>query len=524
MAARWYCLIGQQQYGPFTSDQIQQLVQQGQLLPKHFLRTETDSQWTPAADLPGLFPAPPPTAASPSAAAPSAASPAAAAPTERKKKSAVRAVSDSAPPAATPQPPQAPPASPAVSPATPRAAGPTPIPVAPIPVAPIPVAPVPVAAALPVAGASGPAAPIPVARAAVPVASAAPAPSAGIPAGVPVVSAPAPVAGRPIPVQPHFPAASTVGRGLGGEATLAQRRRRKKNSRLVVGGLSAALLLLIVVAVVVLNRPPSPQVEDRGRRAASQESGGDPEIDVPTVPDSGGAADEIADPLPATVAATVEADAQPKSAGLPPISKWLAADRQKGGLVKVVRLGVDRAWRESVGDQQEVLNIEVKITNLSPDGPLDFSGWRVDVQPQAKLQAVLFDDQGKQLAAQPPRSAARRPAAERSIAPGQTETERLSFRLPSREFEQLHLALPYAALGQPGYLGFELSAKMIQAAPSGTPQGAPPEPPDDNRLETEPPAADPMAAEEKPEVIPDIRELIEGQGRATASAEELRED
>jgi hypothetical protein len=511
MAARWYCLVGQQQYGPFTSEQIQQLVQQGQLQPKHFLRTETDSQWTPAADLPGLFPA------SAAAAAPP---PAASAPTERTKKSAVRAVSDSAPAAATPQPPQVPPASPAspASPAAvPRAAGPTAIPAAPIPVA----------APLPVAGASGPAAPIPVARAAVPVASAAPALSAGISAGVPVGSGPAPVAGRPIPVQPHFPAASTAGRALGGKETLAQRRRRKKNSRLVVGGLSAALLLLIVVAVVVLNRTPSPQVAERGRNAASQESGGDPEIDVPTVLDSGGAADEIADPLPATVAATVEPDdqpdAQPKSTGVLPISKWLAADRQKGGLVKVVRLGVDRAWRESVGGQQEVLNIEVKITNLSPDRPLDFSGWRVDVQPQAKLQAVLFDDQGNQLAAQPPRSAARRPAAGRSIAAGQTETERLSFRLPSREFEQLHLALPYAALGQPGYLGFELSAEMIQAAPSGRPQGVQQEPPD-NPLETEPPAADPLAAEAKPEVIPDVRELIEGQGRATAPAEEFGED
>jgi len=58
MAAHWYCLIGQQQYGPFNSEQIQQLVQQGQLLPEHFVRTETDSQWTAAGELPGLFPSP----------------------------------------------------------------------------------------------------------------------------------------------------------------------------------------------------------------------------------------------------------------------------------------------------------------------------------------------------------------------------------------------------------------------------------------------------------------------------------
>ncbi len=53
--AAWYCLIGQQQYGPFTSEQIQQLAQQGRLQREHYVRTETDSQWTAAGDLPGLF-------------------------------------------------------------------------------------------------------------------------------------------------------------------------------------------------------------------------------------------------------------------------------------------------------------------------------------------------------------------------------------------------------------------------------------------------------------------------------------
>ena len=299
----------------------------------------------------------------------------------------------------------------------------------------------------------------------------------------------------------------------------AQRRRRQKNLRVLVGGLSAALLLLILFAVVALNRPPSPQADQGRRTAAARASSGDPEIELPTVLSSGSEPREIADPVPATVTVAAEPESPRKSSALPPVSKWLAADRQKAGLVKVVRLGVDRAWRESADDQTAAVHVEVRITNLSPDRPLEFSGWRADVQKQTELQAVLVDDQQTPLPALTPRAAVRRPAARRSIAAGQSELEALSFRLPQREFKYLRLALPYAALGQPGYVGFELPIEMIQASPSGKEEVAAPKPagiPPETKPSPADPDADSAAAamrEEEPETIPDIRAVIEGDAR-----------
>jgi len=70
--AAWYCLIGDQEYGPFTSERIQGLVKKGKLTKEHFVRPNTDTQWTAASDIPGLFPVEEQKAAVPTAAPPKA--------------------------------------------------------------------------------------------------------------------------------------------------------------------------------------------------------------------------------------------------------------------------------------------------------------------------------------------------------------------------------------------------------------------------------------------------------------------
>ena len=129
------------------------------------------------------------------------------------------------------------------------------------------------------------------------------------------------------------------------------------------------------------------------------------------------------------------------------------------------------AWLDTEDGKPSVLNVEIEITNISPKDPLDFSGWRPGEQPQAKLRAVMADDKDTLLKAAPQRAAASRRAARRRIAPGESETEQLSFLLPNRDSKQYRLALPLAALGQTGYLGFELPGEMIEDRPPGVEAG-----------------------------------------------------
>jgi len=244
------------------------------------------------------------------------------------------------------------------------------------------------------------------------------------------------------------------------------------------------------------------------------------------------------------------------------VSKWLVAGRQKGGLREVVRLAVGNVWRQSSDGKPDILYVEIQVTNLSPGDPLNFSGWRPDVQPDPKLRAVLADDEENVLAATPP-TAAKRPPARRRIDPGQTEAELLCFLLPDRGSKRFRLALPYAVVGQVGYLGFELPAEIIRGRPPGeedvatqkTPAATPetllptaemippesgePESISDlrteiNRSEDAPanpmnelpkPAADDMSGtENEPEKIPDIRKLIEDEEQQMEPTQEPESD
>ena len=522
MAAQWYCLIGQQQYGPFTGEQIRQLVQQGQLLREHGVRTETDSRWTAAGELPGLFP-PAPSAVEPQAATGQPAIPSVT--VKPKKKPLAPAVS--LPPAAPA--PVAPPAAGHVVPAgtaLPAAAAPVAAPVAKPAQAVLPAA-VPIAAA-PVARAVAPAAaPVPVAQ----------------PAG-----GPRPVsAARPIPVNP-LPAAPPAGgpRSVPPEGGAAHRGRgSRKKTQMLVGGLGAAFVLLVVVAVIVITSGPGKKPGDGpARTTAAAKGGGDPEIEAGAVAAASPEPAEIADPVQPLAAEPRAAAPADKPSALPAVRRWLDATRQKAILRDVVRLAVGHAWLDSADGQPATLHVEIEITNLSRETPLEFSGWRPDTQPQPDFRAVMEDDSQTVLAAAPARAAPQRRSATRRIAPGQSDREQVSFVLPDRDAKKFRLALPYAALGQTGCLGFELPSQMIKDQPPGAkeparksppsaPETSPPTAEDSERPaddepestgprgeETEasadspddamPNAAEP-AAEEPPskEQIPDIRKLIE---------------
>lgn len=299
----------------------------------------------------------------------------------------------------------------------------------------------------------------------------------------------------------------------------------------MVGGLLAAMVLLIVIAVVVMNRGPGKKTTQRpGRATASAQGGGapsnsNPESDPVAAVAPSKEPDTIADPPQAATTPPKEeiAEAKTKANRLPAVGKWLDATRQKGGLRNVAGIGVGKAWLEEPDGKPTVLNVEVQITNRSRDEPLEFSGWRPDNQPQAESRASLYDEAGVALRTAPERKtpvspASVRRAARRWINPGESTTEQLAFVFPGDESKLFRLALPYAAIGQTGYLGFELPRQMIK-------QGTP-----DAKEAAEPKAAEPasetlLPAGEmvkpkpgEPETIGDLKSEIERSGEAKTEA------
>src|SRR5437764_12918123 len=63
MAERWLVRVGQKEYGPVDLDTLGDWKQEGRLLPTNEVRRESESDWTRATTIPGLFDPPPPPAA-----------------------------------------------------------------------------------------------------------------------------------------------------------------------------------------------------------------------------------------------------------------------------------------------------------------------------------------------------------------------------------------------------------------------------------------------------------------------------
>lgn len=195
--AAWYCLIGDQEYGPFGSERIQGLVKKGKLTKDHFVRTSTDTQWISASEIPGLFPTEKPKAAAPKAAPPRV------------------------------KPPESPPTARSAPPVAAETNKP------PIPAAlPVTAEKPEIPSALPVAAPV--AAPI-----ATPVAT-----PTSLPVGTPVAA--------PSPAVPAKDQTETIAR---------IRKKSKQQQYLVVGGLAVVLVVLGAIVVIALNRSPGTQSE-----------------------------------------------------------------------------------------------------------------------------------------------------------------------------------------------------------------------------------------------------------------------
>jgi len=333
-------------------------------------------------------------------------------------------------------------------------------------------------------------------------------------------------AARPVPLAPVVPPAAppAPAREEGGAAH--KRRGSRQKSRVLVGGLTAALLLLVVIAVVVLNRSPGKKPSEKSGRAtasaqgAAPEPSSNPEIDpTTTVIPSSSEPGTIADPPLAASAAPAKSASEPEANPLPSVAKWLDATRTRaGGLRDIVAIGVTKAWLDKVGGGPAVLNVEMQVTNRSLDEPLEFTGWRADNQPKPELRAMMADEAGNVLRAAPVRPASGRRAARRRIHPEESATEQLSFVFPDGESKYFRLALPYAALGQTGYLGFKLPRQMIQEGDPDAKEKVRPEP-----AETEPETVLPAGAAVKPkpgepETMGDLRSEIERSADATTNA------
>jgi hypothetical protein len=153
-----------------------------------------------------------------------------------------------------------------------------------------------------------------------------------------------------------------------------------------------------------------------------------------------------------------------------------------------------------------MLNVEVEMANLSSTESLDFRGWSADSSAAADSRVVLVDDAGRPLQpASSPSTRDRSGTMARRLRPAERHIEQLVFVLPERESAYYRLALPYAAIGHSGYLGFEIPRQMIKDQP--------PEPDDvaaaPAASQPEPAAAEPsLPRTDEPETIDQLREAI----------------
>jgi hypothetical protein len=268
--------------------------------------------------------------------------------------------------------------------------------------------------------------------------------------------------------------------------------------------LAAALLVLIAVAVFTLGRSP------RGREVAVEQAETDP-------------AQVAASPLetdiesnPVTVLADSPSAGTPAAAAsrpaLPSVGRWLAAGTQKRVVGDLMRLHVVAAWWAPSPSPPPTLVVEVEITNISANRPLEYLGWTADARATASELALLVAgaDDEPIVARSSPDSPVRSMASER-LAPRQAVTKRLQFPLPQApNADRLRLILPYAALGLPGYAGFEIPAVMIL---DGPPEAVPPATPvaaagtaGGEVMLNEPSMTRPT---DEPETIPDLKAQID---------------
>lgn len=139
--------------------------------------------------------------------------------------------------------------------------------------------------------------------------------------------------------------------------------------------------------------------------------------------------------------------------------------------------------------------IEVNLTNSSPDRTLNYQGWNGDGETTASKDAKLFRQDYRPCLFVSRLEAPRTDRLEATeLSPGQSIVDVLVFELPGDGFESLKLALPRTAFGLAGpHLGFEfqridIAGVRSTSGPTG-PSKVPVEPPVDstNRGDTDTP-------------------------------------
>jgi len=400
--AAWYCLIGEKEYGPFSSERIQSLVEKGKLTRDHFVRSSTDSQWTAASELPGLFPAETTKAPVPPKAAPAKAVPAKA------------------------KPPESPPPAKAKPPVASEAKKP-PMAVALPPTAEEPEIP----SALPVA-----------APMATPVAA-----PASLPVGTPVAPAAAAV--------PSSEPSETIPRG---------RRKSKQQQYLIAGGLAAMLIVLGGVAIAVLGRSPGNE-SDNGEVASSNDPQAKTDVPAPENVEADPDAEtdpDIKEPAGRTPSIKKAAAMPSISRWLDASRKRGIMSIES----TTVRFQVVNAWLDSSQPGSPTLTIEVTLTNASSNESLDYRRWTSAGQGAVDTAVWLVDDKSRRLtASSSPKQPGGTVSASRRLKSQESVTELLVFNAPTAEYEFLRLILPYAAIGRTGEIGFEIPRVMVKDRP-----------------------------------------------------------
>jgi hypothetical protein len=194
---------------------------------------------------------------------------------------------------------------------------------------------------------------------------------------------------------------------------------------------------------------------------------------------------------------------------------------KKGVLKGLISFEVKRVyWSDSAAPKDDAaakLLVEIAVTNTGTD-PLTYTSWNAP----GKSGAWLVD------ADLQPVASVSGSGSSQQLTPQQTITETLEFATPSKDFNELRLVLPYAAIQRSGQWGYTLSAAVLAGEPLTKPTTAvakapaspmpaaeekPAEPDEPQILKIPDDAAPGIAAKEEPmvddgEPKEDIRDLI----------------
>jgi hypothetical protein len=126
-----------------------------------------------------------------------------------------------------------------------------------------------------------------------------------------------------------------------------------------------------------------------------------------------------------------------------------------------LRVQVLEARLDGTGTDRH-LRLKLSIENTSSTNPLEYTAWSTSPTGDSEVRAIAADDQDTLLTPLP--AADRSQASSWRIQPGDKAESELAFGLPRDEFEFVRLVLPYAAIGEQGYMGFEIPVSMIEDA------------------------------------------------------------